>query len=183
MKFKELPLSGAHIITAEPFVDNRGMFERVLCMNLLKQVGHNKHIAQANHSMTKEKGAVRGMHYQVPPKAEIKIVRCIRGKVFDVIIDLRAGSPTFLQWYGAELSDDNMCMMYVPEGCAHGFQVLQAESELLYFHTAEYSPENEKAVRYDDPAIDIKWPLPVIDVSDRDRKHPLLSKDFAGIVL
>jgi dTDP-4-dehydrorhamnose 3,5-epimerase len=123
------------------------------------------------------------MHYQLPPKAEIKLVRCMRGSVYDAIIDLRAGSPTFLQWYGVELSADNMRMMYVPEGCAHGFQVLQAESELLYFHTAEYSPAHEKAVRYDDPVVGIKWPLPVADVSDRDRSHPLLTKDFAGIVL
>ena len=183
MKYKELPIHGAYMIVTEPFVDSRGLFERVICINLLKQLGHNKPIVQVNHSMTRKEGAVRGMHYQVPPMAEVKIVRCIRGKVFDVIIDLRAGSPTFLQWHGEELSSDNMRMMYVPEGCAHGFQVLQAESELLYFHTAEYSPESERAVKYDDPAVDIMWPLSISEVSDRDREHPLLPKNFAGIVL
>lgn len=183
MNFQPLPIKGACVVVLEPFQDHRGMFVRTFCKDILKQVGHNKPIAQVNHSMTREEGAVRGMHYQVPPKAEIKIVRCIRGKVFDVIIDLRAGSPTFLQWYGEELSADNMRMMYVPEGCAHGFQVLQTESELLYFHTVEYSPENERAVRYNDPAVGIKWPLTVSDVSDLDRKRHLLPGDFAGIVL
>lgn len=183
MKFQAVPIAGAYVVVLEPFQDHRGMFVRTFCMEVLKQIGHNQPIAQANHSMTRNAGAVRGMHYQLPPKAEIKMVRCMRGRVYDAIIDLRAGSPTFLQWYGVELSADNMRMMYVPEGCAHGFQVLQAESELLYLHTAEYSPAHEQAVRYDDPVVGIKWPLPVSDVSDRDRSHPLLTKDFAGIVL
>jgi dTDP-4-dehydrorhamnose 3,5-epimerase len=183
MKFQPVPIADAYVVVLEPFQDHRGMFVRTFCRELLKQIGHDKPIAQANHSMTREEGAVRGMHYQLPPKAEIKMVRCIRGRVYDAIIDLRAGSPTFLKWYGVELSADNMRMMYVPEGCAHGFQVLEAESELLYFHTAEYSPAHEQAVRYDDPAVGIKWPLVVSDVSVRDRSHPLLRQDFAGIVL
>jgi len=183
VKFQPLPIAGACVVVLEPFQDKRGMFVRTFCAQDLLQAGLHKPIAQANHSVTHQAGAVRGMHYQLPPKAEIKLVRCIRGRVYDVIIDLRAGSPTFRQWCGVELSADNMRMMLVPEGCAHGFQVLQAESELLYFHTAEYSPEHEQAVRYDDPIIGIQWPRPVSEVSDRDRQHPLLTTDFAGIRL
>lgn len=157
------------------------MFVRTLCMDELSHIGHRTPIVQVNHSITMETGAVRGMHYQVPPKAETKIVRCLRGRVFDVVIDVRQGSPTWLQWFGAELSATNMQMMYVPEGCAHGFQVLEPASELLYCHTAAYSPEHEHAVRFDDPSVNIEWPLPVSDVSARDRSHPLLTADFCGV--
>lgn len=183
MKYEPTPLDGAHVLVLEPFRDQRGMFVRTFCTETLEQIGHEQPIVQVNHSMTRSRGAVRGMHYQLPPKAEIKIVRCLRGRVYDVIIDLRTGSPTILRWFGAELSADNMRMIYAPAGFAHGFQVLEAESELLYFHTAAYSPEDEQAVRFDDPAVGIQWPLPVTDLSDRDRSHPLLARDFAGVVV
>ncbi|MGT2489673.1 dTDP-4-dehydrorhamnose 3,5-epimerase family protein [Cupriavidus basilensis] len=140
-------------------------------------------MVQANHSRTCKVGALRGLHFQSPPHAEMKLVRCIRGRVWDVVLDLRAGSPTFLQWHGEELSAANARMLVIPEGCAHGFQVLEPESELLYLHTASYAPEAEGGVRYDDPAFGIRWPSPVAEVSARDVSHPILSTGFSGICL
>lgn len=123
------------------------------------------------------------MHYQLLPMAEVKIITCLRGRVFDVIIDLRADSPTLLQWYGADLTADNMLAMYVPQGFAHGFQVLEPDSELLYFHSAPYSPAHEGGVRWDDPLVGIHWPLEVTDLSARDRGHVLLPQDFQGLTV
>ncbi|WDN90096.1 dTDP-4-dehydrorhamnose 3,5-epimerase [Desulfosarcina sp. BuS5] len=123
------------------------------------------------------------MHFQRPPMAEIKMVRCICGSVFDVIIDLRKGSPSFLKWHGEILSSENMKMMYIPEGFAHRFQTLQPNSELLYLHTEFYSPEHEDGVCYNDPKIGIKWPLEVTEISDKDKSYPFLTQDFGGIQL
>ena len=162
-------------------MDDRGLFARVFCQNELLNILHGKNIVQINHSLTKQKGAFRGMHSQYPPKAEIKIVKCLRGSVFDVIIDLRKGSPTFLKWHEEILSSENMKMMYIPEGFAHGFQTLEENCELLYLHTEFYSPKHEGGVRYNDPKVGIKWPLEVRDISERDKKHPLLAEDFQGI--
>jgi dTDP-4-dehydrorhamnose 3,5-epimerase len=124
---------------------------------------------------------VRGLHYQRPPQAEAKWVRCLKGRVFDVAVDLRRGSPTFLKWHAVELDGVSMNALLIPEGCAHGFQVLEPESELLYLHTATYTPGLEGAARYDDPRLAIRWPLPVTDLSERDRTHPLLDDSFEGI--
>lgn len=181
MKFFHTFLKDVYIIEPEPFKDHRGMFSRVFCREEMSAVGCTKTIDQVNHSVTMREGSIRGMHYQIPPKAEIKIVKCIRGAVYDVVIDLREGSITFLKWFGQVLSEENMKMMYVPEGFAHGFQVLLPESELLYFHTAPYSPEYQRAVRYNDPLVNITWPQKVADVSENDQNHPLLVKDFQGI--
>lgn len=183
MKIEQTPLQDAFIIKLEPFMDDRGLFARVFCKQELQSILHGKNIVQINHSLTIPKGALRGMHFQYPPKAEIKIVKCMRGSVYDVIIDLRRNSPTLLQWHGETLSAENMKMMYVPEGFAHGFQALEENTELLYLHTEFYSPENEGAVRYDDPLINIQWPMEITDISEKDRNHPLLSQDFEGIVL
>jgi dTDP-4-dehydrorhamnose 3,5-epimerase len=177
------PLQDAFILQTSPFSDHRGKFSRIFCQNELRQTGLQKQIVQVNHSLTVQKGAIRGMHFQRPPKAEIKMVRCIRGAVFDVMIDLRHGSPTFLQWHGEVLSADNMKMMYIPEGFAHGFQTLDPESELIYFHTEFYSQEHEGGIRYSDPRIPISWPKDITDISDKDKKHPLLTDDFQGIIL
>lgn len=182
MKIKQTPLQDASIIEPEPFEDNRGLFTRVFCQQELQRILHNKNIVQINHSITKQKSAIRGMHFQYPPKAEIKMVKCLRGSVFDVIIDLRKGSPTFLKWHGETLSSKNMKMLYIPEGFAHGFQTLEENSELLYLHTEFYSPEHEGGVRYNDIAINISWPLDVKDISEKDRNYPLLSQDFEGIL-
>lgn len=183
MKIFQTPLKGAFILEPEPFIDERGKFIRIFCENELQQIGHYKKIVQINHSLTRKKGTIRGMHFQYPPKAETKIVRCLRGAVFDVIIDLRRNSSTLLQWHGEILSAENMKMMYVPEGFAHGFQTLEENCELLYLHTEFYSPEYEGGVRYNDPRINISWPLEVTDISERDRTHPFIGPDFEGITL
>lgn len=183
MRINKLPLEGAFVIEPEPFTDDRGLFARVFCKQELQSILHGKNIVQVNYSMTRQKGAIRGMHFQRPPKAEIKMVKCLRGSVFDVMIDLRSDSSTFLKWHGEKLSAQNMKMMYIPEGFAHGFQTLEANAELLYLHTEFYSPEYEGGVRYDDPMINISWPLEVTDISERDQNHPPLSHDFKGIIL
>lgn len=181
MIFTPTPLTGSYTIDLTPFSDNRGWFARTYCKDEFQQIGHTKEWVQINHSCTVQAGALRGMHYQLPPFQEIKMVRCIAGAVYDVIIDLRAGSAGFLQWFGTELSAKNRKMMYIPEGFAHGFQTLAAGSELIYQHTERYTPAAEKAVLYNDPLIGIQWPLPPSDLSDRDRQHPLLDKNFTGI--
>jgi dTDP-4-dehydrorhamnose 3,5-epimerase len=183
MKFLETPLNGAYMIELEPFIDDRGYFERLFCKNELKEINFSREIAQINHSLSRAKGTVRGMHYQLPPNAETKIIKSLRGSVYDVIIDLRKNSPTFLNWFGVTLSADNMKMIFVPEGFAHGFQTLEDNSELLYFHSELYTPRNERAIRYNDPLIDIKWPLDATDISDKDKKHPLLDNTFQGVSL
>lgn len=183
MRIDKLPLEGAFVIESEPFTDDRGIFARVFCQHELQDILHGKNIVQINHSMTRQKGAIRGMHFQYPPKAETKIVKCLSGSVFDVMIDLRQGSSTFLKWHGEILSAENMKMFYIPEGFSHGFQTLEENCELLYLHTEFYSPEHEGGVRYNDSMINISWPLEIMDVSERDQNHQLLSHDFKGIIL
>ena len=183
MKIKQTPLRGAYIIEPKPFKDDRGFFTRVFCKNELHPIFRDKNIVQINHSLTKQRGASRGMHFQYPPKAEIKIVKCLSGSVFDVIIDLHKYSPTFLEWHGEILSAKNMKVMYIPEGFAHGFQTLEDNCELLYLHTEFYSPDNEGGIRYDDPVVNVSWPLRITDISERDLNHPLMSSDFEGIDL
>lgn len=180
MKFLETPLKGSFIIEPEPRRDERGMFARVFCKKEFEYAKLNKEIVQVNHSLTKEKGTVRGMHYQKPPNAEIKMVRCIKGSVFDIIIDLRKNSPTFLNWFGEVLSSDNMKIMYVPEGFAHGMQALETNSEILYFVTEFYAPKQEGGVNCKDPKIGIKWPLEPRNLSEKDKKLPFLT-NFEGI--
>jgi len=181
MTFTPTPLKGSYEIDLSPFKDNRGWFARVYCKEEFAEIGHTREWVQLNHSVTFAKGALRGMHYQLPPFSEIKMVRCIAGAVFDVIIDIRKGSPTFLQWYGTDLSAQNKKMLYIPEGFAHGFQALSGDCELLYHHTDYYTPSAEAGIRYDDPRVNIRWPLPVTDISERDAKHPLLDNHFNGI--
>lgn len=182
MKFISTPLKGAYVVEPEPLADERGFFMRTFCRKEFAEIGFDKEIAQINQSLTTQKGSIRGMHYQLPPAGEIKIIRCIRGAVFDVMVDLRAGSPTFLYWFSAELSRENMRMAYIPAGFAHGFQTLTDDAELIYHHSAFYSPECEQGLRYDDPALDIQWPLPVSAVSPKDRGYPLIH-GFRGISL
>ena len=181
MIFKELPLKDAFIVEPEPHSDSRGMFSRIFCQEEFKKVGLNTQVVQMNHSMTVNKGALRGMHFQYPPKAEIKMVKCIRGAVFDVIVDLRKGSETFLKWHGETLNPENMKMIFIPEGFAHGFQVLEKNSELIYFHTEFYSPDAEGGIRFDDPMVGIKWPGEITEISERDKNHALLGNNFTGI--
>ncbi|THB65941.1 MAG: dTDP-4-keto-6-deoxy-D-glucose epimerase [Desulfovibrio sp.] len=181
MKIHALPLAGVFLVETAPFKDSRGEFCRLYCRRELAAVGVDTSIAQVNRSLTRSRGAVRGMHFQHAPMAEIKIVHCVRGRVFDVAIDLREGSPTFLQWRAEELSSEAGTAMVIPEGCAHGFQVLEPNSELLYLHTAPYSPEHEGGVRCTDPRVGIDWPLPPRDLSRRDQSLPMLAADFQGL--
>ena len=183
MKFTETPLKGSFIVGLEPFSDERGWFARTFCKNEFQQIGHDKEWVQLNHSVTYKKASIRGMHFQYPPHSEIKMVRCISGAIYDVIIDLRNGSPSFLRWFGAELSAANKKMLYIPEGFAHGFQTLEENCELIYHHTSFYTPGAEGGIRYDDPQVGIDWKLPVTDISERDKNHPALNGTFTGIKL
>ena len=181
MIFKELPLRGAYIIEPEPFIDDRGIFARIFCETEFGEIGHKDRIVQVNHSITKAKGAIRGLHFQHPPKAEIKIVKCISGAVFDVIVDIRKGSPTLQDWHGETLSAKNKKMMYVPEGFAHGLQTLEENAELIYFHTEFYSPNHESGLHYKDPSINIRWPLETTEISEKDSTRDFLEPGFEGI--
>lgn len=181
MIFSPTILEGAYIIDLEPAGDSRGWFSRAFCKEEFEQIRHTKEWVQINHSFTTAKGSIRGMHYQLPPFSEIKMVRCIAGAVFDVIIDIRKESKTFLQWMGVELSAANKKMLYIPEGFAHGFQTLADNTELLYHHSEFYKPGAEGGIRFDDPLVKINWPLPATVISDRDRAHDLLNESFKGI--
>ena len=164
-----------------PFYDSRGFFSRLYCERELGFILEARNIVQVNFSRTGVVGAVRGMHFQHSPHAEMKLIRCLKGRVWDVAVDLRANSPTFLKWHAEELSCDNTKMIIIPEGFAHGFQVLEQESELLYLHTEYYEPQSEDGLRYNDPRLDIKWPLPITDLSNRDAGHSLIDSSFQGL--
>ncbi|MEO6329144.1 MAG: dTDP-4-dehydrorhamnose 3,5-epimerase [Ginsengibacter sp.] len=181
MIFTETPLKGSYVIDLEPFTDERGWFVRTFCEEEFRKIGHNKDWLQLNHSYTKNRGMLRGMHYQLPPFSEIKLVRCIAGKIFDVIVDIRKNSSTFLQWFGVELSGENKKMIYIPEGFAHGFETLTNDCELIYHHTAVYKPGSESGLKYNDEILGIQWPIPVESMSERDKAHSYLKKDFKGV--
>lgn len=180
---QETAVSGAVVATSRPFRDDRGQFARLFDRDLLRAIHADRPIFQVNLSLTREIGALRGMHYQGAPHLEAKWVRCLKGRVFDVAVDLRRGSPTFLRHAAVELSPEVPNMFFIPEGCAHGFQVIEPDSELLYLHTAPYSREAEGGVRWDDPLLAIDWPLTPTDISERDRSHPLLTDKFQGLVV
>lgn len=181
MNFVETKLLGSFVIHPTLLQDERGGFSRVFCKNEFEQIGHTKGFVQLNHSFNMHKGTIRGMHYQESPYSEIKLIRCVRGAVYDVIVDIRKSSPTFLQWFGIELSAKNMNMIYVPEGFAHGFQTLEENSELLYHHTNFYEPLSERGIRYSDAEIGINWPIEVTSISQKDKNYPLLTPTFKGI--
>jgi len=181
MKFSETGLKGAYTIELNPLTDNRGLFERLFCKKELSAIGFNKEIVQINHSYTFKKGTLRGLHFQRPPYAEIKFIKCIKGSVFDVAVDIRKESPTFLHWFGVELAEDNNKMYYLPEGFAHGFQTLKSNTELLYFHTGYYNPGSEVGINYSDPFLDLKFPLKVTEISVRDKSHSYLSDPYTEL--
>jgi dTDP-4-dehydrorhamnose 3,5-epimerase len=181
MIFTETALHGSYIISLEPFSDERGWFARTYCKKDFAIIGHEKEWVQLNHSFTKNKGTIRGMHFQHPPFSEIKMIRCIAGAVLDVIVDIRKDSPTFLHHVTVELSAANKQMIYIPEGFAHGFQTLEENSELIYHHSEYYQPGVEGGLRYNDAALKVQWPLPIQNISERDLNHPLLDNNFKGI--
>ena len=174
MIFKQLSLQGAWCIDLEKKEDSRGFFARLFCADEFIAHGLSAQWVQCNTSLTAKAGTVRGMHFQRRPVAEDKVLRCLRGSVYDVLVDLRAGSPSFGKWASLELSADNRAMVYIPKGFAHGFQTLEDNTELLYFHSERYSKAHEGGVRFDDPDLAISWPLSPTDMSERDQSHPSL---------
>ena len=179
----ELPLDGLKSITRTRLADSRGFFDKIFAADELLEIGWKNKICQINHSHTLKKGSIRGMHYQEPPKTEMKLISCIRGKVWDVAVDIRKDSPTFLKWHGQTLSSENCSALLVPEGFAHGFQSLSDDSELIYCHSEEYSPYEDSGLNPFDPLLDITWPESIREVSQRDKGHPLLTDSFIGIDL
>ena len=172
MIFKETHLQGAFVIEIEQIKDNRGFFARAWCQKEFEEHGLTSRVVQANVSSNKKKGTLRGMHYQISPYEETKVVRCTRGAICDVIIDLRQDSPTFKQWIGVELREDNYKMLYVPENFAHGFQTLKDDTEVTYQVSQFYAPGSESGIRWDDPVFGIEWPLEVQVISDKDKSWP-----------
>jgi len=175
MIFRETTLKGAFVIEIEKFEDKRGFFARAWCQKEVEANGLVSRVVQTNISFNKKRGTLRGMHYQVAPYEQVKLVRCTRGVIYDVIIDLRPDSPTFRKWTGVELTAENYTMLYVPENFAHGFQTLEDNTEVTYQVSQFYSPESERGVRYDDPALGIEWPLQVEVISDKDLGWPYCS--------
>ncbi len=169
MIFKETPLPGAFLIDLEKRGDERGFFARVFCEKEFAAHGLVTHFVQVNNSLSATRGTLRGMHYQLPPKAETKLVRCVRGALWDAIVDLRPGSPTFGKSFGTELSAENRRMLYVPKGFAHGFVTLSDATEAIYFVDEFYGPEQERIARWNDPKYAIQWPIQPVVLSDKDR--------------
>ena len=176
MRFEPIGLDGAYLIHPEPMRDDRGYFARTFCVNEFAGNGLETAFPQHSVSCSRLKGTVRGMHLQKPPHEEVKLVRCLTGSIWDVIIDLRRGSPTFGQWKGFELSDDNGIQLYIPKGFAHGFQTLADDTRVNYLISKFYSPGAASGVRYNDPAFDVRWPLPVTTIAEKDLQWP----DFVG---
>jgi dTDP-4-dehydrorhamnose 3,5-epimerase len=169
-----------YIIEPNSFKDERGAFSRIFCEDELKDI-FQFNIKQINHSITKEKGTVRGLHFQYEPNAEIKMVKCIKGAILDVVVDIRKNSPTFLQYFSIELTEQNQKMIYIPKGFAHGFQTLEDNTELIYFHSSVYTQNNEGGINIYDSKLNIKFPLDIINISKRDENHQFLTNEFRGI--
>lgn len=176
MRFSPTPLAGACLVHLDARVDQRGSFARAFCAKEFAAEGLETSFVQANISTNNRAGTVRGMHFQRQPDAEVKLVRCVKGSIFDVVVDMREASPTYLSWFGAELSDDNGLMMYVPKEFAHGYQALTDGATAFYMVSSFYAPQSEGGLRYDDPRLGIAWPRAVSDVSDKDTKWPLLPR-------
>jgi dTDP-4-dehydrorhamnose 3,5-epimerase len=176
MIFSKCSVSGAWVIEPSPHADERGRFMRAWCAQEFADAGVDFAPVQANMGLSKGKGTMRGMHYQVAPALEAKLVRCTRGAVFDVAVDMRPESPTYRRWYGATLSADNGRMLFVPEGCAHGCLSLEDDTEIYYLTSATYAPKCVRGLRFDDPAIGIEWPIEVAIVSAQDRQWPLIER-------
>lgn len=172
MKFEPTAVEGARVIVPEPREDERGYFARMFCAREFEEHGLESAVKQVNNSNSRYAGTLRGMHYQLAPRQEVKVVRCVRGALWDVVLDLRPDSPTFGRWFGAELSEQNRRLMFVPRGCAHGFITLADETEAIYLVSEFYAPDRERGVRWDDPRFKIGWPSEPTVLSDKDRNHP-----------
>ena len=179
--FEESPLKGVFHLTPKPMEDSRGYFERLFCEEDFAEIGLAKKIVNINHSYTKQKGTIRGLHFQYPPYAETKIVMCTKGSVYDVAVDIRKGSPTFLGWHSQVLSAEKHNMLLIPEGFAHGFQTLEEDTEIIYLNTNFYSSKFESGLAYDDPVIGLSWVFEPVGISEKDKIHPRVTDDFIGV--
>ena len=179
----DTPIAGVKLVQRQALGDERGFLARLFCARELAQVGWRKPLAQVNHTSTRQRGTLRGLHYQTAAHAEMKLVSCLRGAVWDVALDLRAGSPTFLHWHAQHLSAGNHGAMLIPEGCAHGFQSLSDDAELLYCHSMPYAPEADAGLNPLDRGLAIAWPLPVALLSERDARQPSVDARFEGLRL
>lgn len=181
LTFIQTPIQGLQRIDRTPYSDERGYLSKVFCVDIFNSNSLDNSISQINHTYTSRKGSIRGLHFQRPPKTETKIITCIKGSVFDVAVDLRQSSPTFLHWYGEILSEENHSSLYIPTGFAHGFQTLTDNVELIYLHTSTYAPELEDGVHALDDTLKIDWPLELTVMSSRDSGLPTLDSSFSGI--
>lgn len=182
-EFQGTPLDGLFEFKRKHLDDDRGFFGRLFCSDEFNKVGLKARFVQVNHSKTKNKGTIRGMHFQYPPYTESKIITCIKGEVFDVAVDIRQNSKTFLQWYSVLLSENNLKGIYIPDGFAHGFQTLNDDCQLLYMHSNVYEKSSEGAINPMDSKLGIKWPYKVSEISRRDANHPMLNSKFKGILI
>lgn len=180
---EKTPIDGLHLIQRKPIGDERGYLERMFCGDELRSIIGQRSIVQINHTLTAKAGTVRGMHFQLPPHAEMKLVSCLRGEVFDVAVDLRKDSQTFLQWHAEVITEANHKTLVIPEGFAHGFQTLTDDCELLYLHTAAYAPDAEAGLNARDPRLAIAWPVPIAERSARDQQQAMLTPEFLGLSL
>ena len=179
---KDLPIDGLKLVQRKKLIDGRGFLSRIFCSNEFEKYGLGQcSVAQVNHTYTDLMGTIRGMHFQLPPYSEIKLVNCLKGKIWDVVVDLRHNSSTFLKWHSEILSENNSHSLLIPKGCAHGFQTLVDDVEILYFHSSHYVENSESGCRPTDPLLAISWPLSIQKISSRDQGHPLLSESFEGI--
>jgi dTDP-4-dehydrorhamnose 3,5-epimerase len=183
MRFTETKIPGSFLIDVQKLGDDRGFFARAWCQQEFEEHGLVSRVVQANLGFSPRRGTLRGLHYQLPPFEEVKVVRCTRGAVFDVIVDLRPGSPAYQQWVGTELTADNHRTFYVPAGCAHGYLTLSEDAEIFYQTSHAFVPDAARGVRYDDPVLGIEWPAAIEVVSDKDRAWPLLDRPEAGVGL
>ncbi len=181
LKIENTKLEGLYVLQPVIYKDDRGSFARVFCEKELGEVLDGENIKQINHSITDKKGTVRGMHFQYAPHAEVKIIKCLKGKVFDIVVDIRKGSKTFLEQFSIELSAENKTMLYIPKGFAHGFQTLEDSSELFYLHTNIYTPSNEGTLNIRDPLLSINFPLDIINLSKKDNEQIFIDNNFQGI--
>ncbi len=181
MNIVDTKIDGLFTLETNFYSDERGSFSRIFCQDELKEILKEQIIKQVNHSITNTKGTVRGLHFQYAPNIETKIVKCIRGSILDVVVDIRKDSETFLEVFMVELNEENQKMIVIPKGFAHGFQTLEDNTELLYFHTSIYTPSNEGALSINDPLLKIHWPLDIINLSDRDKEHKYIDDNFKGI--
>jgi dTDP-4-dehydrorhamnose 3,5-epimerase len=183
MRFRKTKIAGLYLIDLTPFEDQRGSFSRIFCKKEFSAAGLVTEFVQTNHSITRQGGSIRGLHYQRSPHMEVKLITCLSGAVWDVVVDLREKSPTYLQHLGVQLSEANRLMIYIPQGCAHGFQTMKDHSSLIYQHSAYYHPESENGLKYNDPALGIQWPMDVTNISLKDENYPLIDDKFERIAV